>query len=245
MFTLLFARTFYIVAGMLIITAASAYMNKESKPTGTIMIILLFALLFAIIFFWDIYPINLVLVSVFAGIMWWIISPTIKSMGVNMKLRSFLKEQWIVLKKWETLTAEQIIKFDEYLTTHPSDEQWNKIVAQAMFSTAFAVFATASLVFISDIDFSFMWMFLFVALLVLIIMGLLNMFIFKSRLLSLIKAYCGVIIFTWYLIYDFNTLEKAASDQTWGTAVSIAVNIYLDIINLFLDLLQILWWGDN
>lgn len=245
MFTLLFARTFYIVAGMLIITAASAYMNKESKPTGALMIVALFALLFAIIFFWDIYPVNLVLVSIFAGAMGWMIAPTIKSMGENMKIKKFLKEKWIVLKKWEVLTVEQLSGLSEYLASHPSNDQWNKIVAQAIFSTAFAVFATASLVFLSDIDFSFMWMFLFIALLVLIIMGLLNMFIFRSRLLSLIKAYCWVIIFTGYLIYDFNTLEKSANDQTWGTAVSIAVNIYLDIINLFLDLLQILWWGDN
>lgn len=57
---------------------------------------------------------------------------------------------------------------------------------------------------------------------------------------SLVKAYFGVLIFTGYLIYDFNTLEKMAGDDSWGTAVNIAVSIYLDIINLFLYLLEIL-----
>lgn len=46
----------------------------------------------------------------------------------------------------------------------------------------------------------------------------------------------GAIIFTLYLLYDFNQLEKKAGDESWSTAV----NIYLDIINLFFDLLEIL-----
>ena len=47
-------------------------------------------------------------------------------------------------------------------------------------------------------------------------------------------------------IYDFNALEKAIArgDNSWGTAVDIAVNLYLDIINLFLDLLEILAASD-
>ena len=35
-----------------------------------------------------------------------------------------------------------------------------------------------------------------------------------------------------------------AGDESWGTAIDIAVNIYLDIINLFLDLLEILAESD-
>jgi len=44
------------------------------------------------------------------------------------------------------------------------------------------------------------------------------------------------------LLYDFNRLEKAiaSGDTSWSTAIEIAVNLYLDIINLFLDLLEIL-----
>ena len=48
--------------------------------------------------------------------------------------------------------------------------------------------------------------------------------------------------FTLYLIYDFNRLEKAMArgDESWGTAVDLAVNIYLDIVNLFLYILEAL-----
>jgi len=243
MFDILFARTFFIVWIMLLITAWATYLNKSvnwSKSWwGTI--IMSFVILFAIMFFQNVFPLNLILVALFSWFIWWMISPTIASMWQNYKIKGFLKENAIVLNKWEELNASQLKELENYLEINKSDEKWNMVISQAMFSTALAVFATASLVFISDIDFSFMWMFLFIALLILIIMWLLNMFIFKSRIFSLVKAYFGVIIFTWYLIFDFNTLEKMAWDETWGTAVSIAVNIYLDIINLFMFLLQILW----
>jgi len=35
-----------------------------------------------------------------------------------------------------------------------------------------------------------------------------------------------------------------AGDESWETAIDVAVNIYLDIINLFLDLLEILSESD-
>lgn len=242
MFDILFARTFCIVGAMLLITAASAYMNKKTgQKSGWWTIILVFGLLFAIMFFADLFPINLALVALFSAAMWWMISPTIQWMWQSNKVKKFLKEKGIVLKKWEVLTLEQMQELETYLENNKSNEEWNKIVSQAMFATALAVFATASLVFISDIDFSFMWIFLFIALIILIIMWLLNIFLFKSRIFSLVKAYFGVLIFTGYLIYDFNTLESLAKDDTWGTAVTLAVNIYLDIINLFLYLLEIFW----
>lgn len=241
MFDILFARTFFIVWVMLIITAIWSYLNKsKNRWAGFVSIIILFALLFAVMYTANIFPINLVIVWVFSWYMWWMISPAIKSLWERQKVSKFFKKRWIVLKKGEVLTKEQEADLLEYLKSNESDEQWNKIVSQAIFSTALAVFATASLVFITDFDFGFLWIFLFISLLILIIMGLLNIFIFKSRLFSLVKAYFWVIIFTLYLIYDFNTLEKMAWDDSWWTAVNIAVSIYLDIINLFLYILEIL-----
>jgi FtsH-binding integral membrane protein len=245
MFDILFARTFTIVWVMLLITAYSSFMNKKvDAKSGWWTIIMSFALLFAVMAFSNSFPINLILVWLFAAVMGWMIAPGIRSMWDNFKTKKFLKQKWIVLKKWEQLTEEQALELIAYLEENKSDEQWNRIVSQAMFSTALAVFSTASLVFVSDIDFSFLWLVLFISLLILIIMWLLNIFIFKSRIFSLVKAYFWVLIFTLYLIYDFNTLEKMAWDDSWWTAVNLAVNIYLDIINLFLYLLEILW-GDN
>ena len=54
-----------------------------------------------------------------------------------------------------------------------------------------------------------------------------------------------MIIFTLYLLFALNTLEKRIEmgDESWGTAIRVSVNLYLDIINLFLDLLKILAEG--
>ena len=50
----------------------------------------------------------------------------------------------------------------------------------------------------------------------------------------------GAILFTLFLLYDFNRLaaldEQGVND--WETALQIAVSLYLDIINLLLELLE-------
>lgn len=243
-FDILFARTFMIVWGMLVITAIAAAMNKNKEPKGFILsFIILFALLFISMMFSEVFPLNILLVSLFAAFMGWIIAPTIHTFWERFKIKRFLKSRDIVLEKDQELSETQSVDLQEYLSDRSGDEEWSKIVAQAMFSTAMAVIATASLVFLSDIDFSFMWMFLFIALIILIVMWLLNAFVFKSRMFSLIKAYFGVLIFTGYLIFDFNTLEKMAWDESWSTAINLALNLYLDIINLFLYILEILSEG--
>jgi FtsH-binding integral membrane protein len=247
MFDILFARTFIIVWVMLLITAAGAFINKtfETKTELWVTVIASFVLLFGVLIFADSFPLNLAFVAAFSGVVGWQIWPTIEHYWESFKVNKYLKSKGIVLKKWETLTPEQLLDVSEYLKNNPSGNEWNKIVSQALFWTALAVVCTASIVFLTQYDFGFLWWILFIALLMLIIVGLLNIFFFKSPLLSLVKAYFWVVIFTLYLLYDFNRLEKAAGDETWWTAISIAVSIYLDIINLFLDLLQILWWGDN
>ena len=50
----------------------------------------------------------------------------------------------------------------------------------------------------------------------------------------------GAILFTLFLLYDFNRLsilsDKGVND--WETALKIAVSLYLDIINLLLEILE-------
>jgi len=192
--------------------------------------------------------------------------PTITFIGRRFKLKRFLKARNIKTKKdsekknvvifyKESVGGEIEVVSEKELDNllkefeveiakggDPYDKKWQDIVFQAMLGTTFAVFATAALVSVSSIDFSFLGMFLFIALLLLIVVQFLNMFFFKSSQLSLIKAYFGVLIFTLYLIYDFNRLESliAQGETSWSAAIDIAVNLYLDIINLFLELLQIL-----
>ena len=143
------------------------------------------------------------------------------------------KKYLIIIEK---IKASNNFKKDNY------HQEWQNVVFQAMTATTIAVISTASLVFFISFDFGIMQGFLLISLLILIIMGFLNNIIFKSRLYSIIRAYLGVILFTGYLLYDFNQLEKKMNmgDNSWGTAIDIAVNLYLDIINLFLDILYIM-----
>ncbi len=242
MFDILFARTFLIVGAMLLITAFTARINKAFETGKEMWLTILgtFAFLFAILFFADSFPINIILIAIFSALIGWEIGPTIQHYSRVFKFRKFQKSKGIVLKKGETFTSEQLAEFEKSEASKTHEADWHKIVSQALFGTALAVFATAGTVFLTSIDFSFMGGFLFIALLILVVMGLLNVFFFKSPLFSLIKAYFGVVIFTGYLLFDFDRLEKAAGSTDWGTAVNIAVNLYLDIINLFLDLLEIL-----
>jgi len=121
-------------------------------------------------------------------------------------------------------------------------EKWQNIVFQALIATTLSVFLTLLVVYITDYDFGFLGIFLFISLFSVMIIELLNYFIFKSTSFRKITACVGIIIFTLYLVYDFNRLEKAVAqgDESWGTAVKIAMALYLDIINLFAYILELL-----
>ena len=124
----------------------------------------------------------------------------------------------------------------------PYSQKWQNNIFFAMVATTLSVFMTAAIVYFSDTDFGFMGSFLFFALLGLIIVRLLKAWVIKDSSFSMIQTGAGIVIFTLYLIYDFNRLEKAMAkgDESWGTAVDLAVNIYLDIVNLFLLILEAL-----
>lgn len=281
MYDILFAKTFFIVGFMLIITTFFSRINKAYETTSEALITILgsFASLFAIMFFSENYPTNLILVAIFSGFIGWSMGPTISAIGESFKMKKYLKMAGVKSKTVVTnkksftdkiFGAEDEKKTMYYKKSNPTElfeiesekyksivdeikssnnfkkdnyhQEWQNVVFQAMSATTIAVIATASIVFTSSIDFSVMGGFLFTALLILIIMGLLNHFIFKSRKFSLVRAYFGVLIFTGYLLYDFDMLKKQmnAGDDSWSTAIQIAVNLYLDIINLFLDILYIL-----
>ena len=92
----------------------------------------------------------------------------------------------------------------------------------------------------SGLDFSGLGIYLFFALIGLILLRLVMLFTkFASGQRRLI-AIGGAILFTLFLLYDFNRLA-ILSDQgvnDWETALRIAVSLYLDIINLLLEILE-------
>ncbi len=87
------------------------------------------------------------------------------------------------------------------------------------------------------------------ALIALIIVSIINMFL-QNPLFDLFISFIAVIIFTAFTAYDsqkikesFNEYGSEVSEN--GLAISGAMVLYLDFINLFLNLLSIFGIGDN
>ena len=84
-------------------------------------------------------------------------------------------------------------------------------------------------------------LFLLVSLLGLIIFEFVRIFRGFSRQAIRIKAIFGAFLFSIFLLFDFNLLRKKgdiAEFNNWETAYEIAFTIYLDIINLLLQILD-------
>lgn len=277
---LLMSRTFLILGGMLVVTTISSRLNKAYETTTEAIFTVggSFMFLFLVMFYAEIYPLNLIMVAIFSGFIGWSLGPTIAYIGERFKFRKYLKSKAVVSKKIKKnanptflekifgandekktifyyksdpskvfdVMSDEFKKlkddFNQNVLSHDKyNQEWQNVVFQAMAGTTLAVIIAGTIVAYVPTDFSFLSTFLLISLLALIVVEGLNSFIFKSERRRVFYSYFGVVIFSLYLIYDFNYLEKAiaAGDHSWGTAVKIAVNLYLDIINLFLDLLEI------
>ena len=265
---LLFTRTFLILGGMLLLTTITSRLNKAYETFIELFVTTIgtFLSLFVIYFLGDQFPANIIAVGVFSLFIGWSLGPTIAAIGEDFKFAKYLRGKLVCSKQIGHGNAKKTIYYyesepdktfyrhsEEFMRLRldfeknvlPHDrynQEWQNIVFQALLGTTLAVFLTATVVLFTDQDFGFLEPVLFICLLALIVMELLNFFIFKSSRRRLILAYAGVILFTFYLIFDFNRLEIAIArgDESWSTAIDLAVNIYLDLINLFIDLLKIL-----
>ena len=85
-------------------------------------------------------------------------------------------------------------------------------------------------------DLSFMEPFLGAGMCMLILIIIMNFFIQSTLIQSLITIF-GVMIFTGFLLFDLNRLYDKGKEI--GDPMLAAVNIYLDIINLFIYLLEL------
>lgn len=122
------------------------------------------------------------------------------------------------------------------------------VAQKALGITALTTFATGLIAMYSGLDFAWLGKFLFIGLIGLIIVGIIGLFVKIKGTLGKIYAFFGVIIFTGYLLYDFNKLAKVkmiADANNWETALDFAISLYLDIVNLFLYLIQLLSSSNN
>ncbi|RLQ96840.1 Bax inhibitor-1/YccA family protein [Falsibacillus albus] len=86
-------------------------------------------------------------------------------------------------------------------------------------------------------DLSFLGGFLMAALLALVVLGLFNIFWPLSSTAMLVYSFIGVLVFSGYVLFDFNRMKH------YGVRAEdvplMALNLYLDFINLLLSILRI------
>jgi FtsH-binding integral membrane protein len=111
------------------------------------------------------------------------------------------------------------------------------IICQAFFLTFAIVAGLTVYTFKSKKDFSFLEGGLFSGLWVLILMGFLRVFFPFGATVHLLYAGGGALLFAGFLLYDTSNLMRKYSIDDWIPAV---ITLYLDILNLFLHILQLL-----
>ncbi len=114
------------------------------------------------------------------------------------------------------------------------------IVAQAFLMTSVAFGGISMFAMTTKRDFSSMGKMLFIALIILIVGSISNIF-FQSPLLQLGIAGVGALLFSALILYDTQQIIKGGFE----TPIEAAIALYLDFFNLFVSLLQILGIMNN
>lgn len=113
----------------------------------------------------------------------------------------------------------------------------NVIVLQALLITLGVFLGLTLFTFQSKYDFSGMGPFLFGSLIALCMTGFVGIFIPFSRTMDIIFACGGCLIFSGYIVYDTYIINKRLSPDEF---IMGAISLYLDFINLFLNILRLL-----
>ncbi|EAH6404957.1 Bax inhibitor-1/YccA family protein [Campylobacter coli] len=109
------------------------------------------------------------------------------------------------------------------------------IIAQAFALTTVAFAALSIFAMNTKKDFTLMGKALFIVLIVVVAASLLNIF-FQSSLLNLAISAVAAILFSFYILYDTQNIIRG----NYETPIEGAVALYLDFVNLFVSLLNIL-----
>mmetsp|Transcript_30151 Transcript_30151/g.70439 ORF Transcript_30151/g.70439 Transcript_30151/m.70439 type:complete len:137 (+) Transcript_30151:131-541(+) len=127
------------------------------------------------------------------------------------------------------------------------------IVAEAFLLTAAITGGLTFYTLKSDRDFSFMGAALHGGLSMLLLGGLLNMVVMWATggalfhgQFSFLLAICGALLFSAFIVYDTHMISQRLGPDQY---IEATIMLYLDIVNLFLELLRILQHlqggGDN
>ena len=109
------------------------------------------------------------------------------------------------------------------------------VIGEAFLLTAVAFFGLTIFAMNTKKDFTTIGKMLFIGLIVLIVAGILNIFLHLDWL-QLLIASIGAILFSFFILYDTQNIIRG----NISNEIEAAVALYLDFLNLFISLLQIL-----
>ncbi len=110
-----------------------------------------------------------------------------------------------------------------------------QLIATAAGGTGAIFFSLAAYATVSKRDFSFLGKFLFIGLVLLMLGSIANLF-FQVPIASLTMSAVAVVLFSGYILYDVSNVVRGGETNYLMATVS----IYLDIYNLFINLLNLL-----
>ena len=114
------------------------------------------------------------------------------------------------------------------------------LVVEAFAITSILFIGLTLFVMYSNIDFSFLGMVLPALLMILMIWGLFAMVFFESFVFRQVYALAGCVIFVLYILFD---THQVMTTLAYDEYILGAINLYLDFINLFIFILQLLAGG--
>ncbi len=110
------------------------------------------------------------------------------------------------------------------------------ILAKALIITAFVFTAVGIVGYTTKMDLSGMRMFLMIGIIGMIITGLVGIFFPWGNVFEMFYAGIGVLLFAGFTAYDFQKIKMYPEDRY----VDAALQLYLDIFNLFIYVLRLL-----
>jgi len=109
-----------------------------------------------------------------------------------------------------------------------------QIVYQAALTTGLGMFALAAIVYATGLDLRRFSGYVYGALLLLVLAGIVS--IFTHWVHPALYSWLTLVIFGFLVLIDF---ARIRANEAWATPVQMAVQIYLDAINIFLAILQL------
>ena len=118
-------------------------------------------------------------------------------------------------------------------------EQLGSALVFAVFIGTIVIFISLGIIGIMMKDLSAFGSYLLGALIVLLVFSIIFIFVPVSNTIMIVLAGLIVLVFALYTIYDFNQIKHNYVSE--HETVSMALNLYLDFVNIFLRLLEIVW----